>query len=79
MYPYGGHAPTVWWNAAKGSLEKLRNLSVVCLPADAPAALAKLARRTMQLQCTIQDGQAWLSDGSETVHVEFAPLMSRLG
>ncbi len=79
VYPYGGHAPTVWWNGVKGGLEKLGNLSVVCLPADAPAALAKLAKRTMKLQCTIQDGQVWLSDGSETVHVEFATLMGSQG
>ena len=60
----------------KSGLEKLGNLSVVCLPADAPAALAKLARRTMKLQCTIQADQAWLSDGSETVQVEFMTLKS---
>ncbi len=79
VYPYGGHAPTVWWNGVKGGLEKLANLGVVCLPADAPAALARMARRTMKLQCTIQEGQAWLSDGSETVHVEFATLMGPQG
>ena len=75
VYPYGGHAPTVWWNQVKGSLEKLRNLSVICLPAEAPPSLAKLAQRTMELQCSIQDGQAWLTDTRETVHVELATLM----
>ncbi len=74
VYPYGGHSTTVWWNQVKGSLEKLRNLSVVSLPADAPGLLAKLAERTMKLQCTIQDGQAWISTGSETVHVELTNL-----
>ena len=29
-----------------------------------------MAQRNMQLQCTIQDGQIWLTDGSETVLVE---------
>jgi len=76
VYPYAGHAQTVWWNDVKAGLEKLGNLSVICLPAEAPAALAKLAQRTMKLQCTIQDGQAWLSDGSETVQVEFMTLKS---
>ena len=74
VYPYGGHAPTVWWNRVKGTLEKLANLSVICLPADASQALAKLVQRTMKLQCTIQDGQAWLTDGSGTVHIEFTTL-----
>jgi len=75
VYPYGGHAPTVWWNGVKGGLEKIRNLSVLCLPVDAPAALAKLVRRGMKLQCSIQDGQAWLSDGGDTMHVELTTLL----
>jgi uncharacterized protein YaeQ len=75
VYPYGGRAPTVWWNQVKGSLEKLPNLSVICLPADAAPSLAKLAQRTMKLQCTIQDSQVWLTDGSGTVHVELMTLM----
>jgi uncharacterized protein YaeQ len=29
-----------------------------------------MAKRNMQLQCTIQDGQVWLTDGLETVQVE---------
>ena len=73
--PYGGHGSTVWWNQVKSSLEKVRNLSVISLPPDAPQALAKLAQRTMKLQCTIQDGQIWLSDGTETVHIELTKLM----
>ena len=79
VYPFGGHASTVWWNQVKGGLEKVRNLSVICLPADAPQALAKLAQRTMKLQCTIQDGQVWITDNSETVHIELAPLRGPVG
>lgn len=59
----------------EGSLEKFANLSVICPPADASQALAKLAKRTMKLQVTIQDGQVWITDGSETVHIELTKLM----
>jgi uncharacterized protein YaeQ len=76
VYSYGGHGSTVWWNQAKSTLEKSRNLSVVSLPADAPASLAKLAQRSMKLQCTIQDGQVWITDNNETVHVELTTLMT---
>jgi len=79
VYPFGGHASAVWWNQVKGSLEKTRNLSVISLPAHAAAELAKLAERGMKLQCSIQDGQVWLSNGSETVHVELVPLMTSGG
>ena len=33
-------------------------------------ALAGLSARAMNLQCTIQDGQALISDGKATVSVE---------
>jgi uncharacterized protein YaeQ len=76
VYPYGGNAAMIWWKGVKSSLEKLKNLSVICLPADASPVLAKLAQRTMKLQCTIQDNQVWLTDGSETAHIGLKPLMT---
>jgi uncharacterized protein YaeQ len=42
----------------------------VNIPDEASAALERLAKRSMQLQCTIQDGQVWLTDGADTVLVE---------
>jgi uncharacterized protein YaeQ len=42
-------------------------------------ALAKLAQRTMELQCTIQDGQVWLSDGVASVQVERVALKAADG
>lgn len=38
-------------------------------------ALAALTARSMRLQCTIQDGQVWITDGTETVSVEPERLM----
>jgi uncharacterized protein YaeQ len=35
-----------------------------------------MAKRNMQLQCTIQDGQVWLTDGETTVQVERDTLMA---
>ena len=31
--------------------------------------LARLAKRNMQLNCTIQDGQVWLADENESVEI----------
>ncbi len=75
VYPYGGHSTTVWWNQVKAGLEKVRNLSVIALPPDTPGLLAKLAERTMKLQCSIQEGSVWVSSGTETVHAELTKLM----
>ncbi len=70
IYTYGGHGVDVWLNQIKSSLERSRNLSVINLPANAPAALARLAKRSMKLQFTIQDGQVWVTDDQETVHLD---------
>ena len=43
---------------------------------DTSRALAKLAQRAMELQCTIQDGQIWMGDRNDTVQVELAMLKS---
>jgi hypothetical protein len=44
--------------------------------ADATEQLGKMAQRTMQLQCTIQDGQIWLTDGTTTVEIAREVLKS---
>jgi len=49
---------------------------VINLPVENTRELAKLAQRTMQLQCTIQDGQVWLSDGNQSVMIERITLKS---
>jgi uncharacterized protein YaeQ len=72
IYAYGGHGAAIWWNQIGGTLERNRNLTVIQLPQDSTRAMAKLAQRNMQLNCTIQDGQIWFSDANETVQV--APM-----
>jgi uncharacterized protein YaeQ len=44
------------------------------VPYEASQALAKLADRTMRLTCTIQEGQIWMADASETVLVVLQSL-----
>ena len=67
VYTYGGSSAAIWWGQVRGALERIDNLTVVDLSLPVTQALAKLARRTMALQCTIDDGQAWLCDDAERV------------
>lgn len=67
---YGGRASDVWWDQNKNALARLDKLTVLRLPAEAGEALTALANRTMRLQCTVQDGQVWITDGSQTAHIE---------
>jgi uncharacterized protein YaeQ len=69
VYAYGNRAD-LWWSALADGLARAKNLAVWRIPAAASRSLEKLAARTMQLQCTVQEGQLWFSNAAETVQVE---------
>lgn len=66
------HASSIWWKGMNNRLDRAKNLKVVNVPTATSQALEKLAQRTMQLQCTIQDGQIWFSGGDAMVAIELA-------
>jgi uncharacterized protein YaeQ len=66
VYTYGGRSAALWWTQNREALARLDNLTVV----DIPLEVGKLAARNMTLQCTIQEGQLWLTAGDETFHFE---------
>lgn len=68
LYTYGRGA-SKWWQDNSDAMARPDNLSVIDLPAESTQALAKLAERTMQLQCTIQDGTTWITNGDNTVEI----------
>lgn len=70
VYTYGGYVADAWFAKNINKFERLKNLSVINFPMKDTRAIAKFAKRGMQLQCTIQDGQIWLGDGNESVQVE---------
>ena len=76
IYSYGGRAADIWWEQCHSKLERSRNLTVFNLPADASKALAGLAQRNMQLQCTVQEGQIWLADEDQRVLVDLTARMA---
>lgn len=72
---YGRAAADIWWNQHRSKLEKLNNLTVLRLPAETTQELAALVNRSMQLQCTIQDGEVLVSGESGSVRAEAEGLM----
>ena len=76
MYCYGGRVAEMWFDQNSALFKRQKNLTIINLPAESTAALAKLAQRTMNLQCTIQDGQVWLSDGDASVQIERVTLQA---
>jgi uncharacterized protein YaeQ len=64
----------IWYKQIANKLERAKNLTIINVDADASAQLEKLAQRNMQLQCTIQDGQIWVTDGTDTIEVTREPF-----
>jgi uncharacterized protein YaeQ len=75
IYAYGSRSVGPWWDQLAGKLDRFDNLAVYSLPKTASEALAKLAERNMRLQCSIQDGQIWVSDDTGNLEVEIARLL----
>ena len=60
----------IWWGQIGSRVERAKNLSVIHIDADTSQALEKMAQRSMQLQCTIQDGQIWLGNNDQMVQID---------
>ena len=76
IYTYGGRSADQWWGKNLVTLERFNNLAVMNLPLDGSHALTALAQSSLQLQCTIQEGQIWMGDGINNAHIELAILKS---
>jgi uncharacterized protein YaeQ len=74
VYTYGGRGADQWWEKSLVALDRLNNLTAMNLPLDGSRALTTLAQPSMQLQCTIQEGQIWMADGEHTAHIELTML-----
>jgi uncharacterized protein YaeQ len=69
-----GSGCEVWWKQIASKLTRFTNLTVLQLSADTSQALARLAERSMRLQCMVQDGDIWLNSETQSVPVRLAAL-----
>ena len=69
-----GRSVEAWWTRSAPALARLENLAVWRLAPHVTDALAALAQRTMQLQCTVQDGQIWFGDRDTVVEIALERL-----
>lgn len=75
LYLYGGRAADLWWQRNADKLQRFANLRVVALAEAESKGLAGLVQRSMQLQCTIQDGEVWLNCDGQTLSL--SPLVRK--
>jgi len=69
IYTYNRRSFDVWWRQNSNKLSALDKLTLINISDQELEALKSLAQRNMQLQCTIQDDDIWLSDGEQSVHL----------
>ncbi|MFZ5843273.1 MAG: YaeQ family protein [Pseudomonadota bacterium] len=68
---YNSRSAAVWRGQMQEALGKLDNVTVRALSNETVEALGRLAQKTMNLQCTIQDGEVSLGDDTQLVQVQF--------
>ena len=73
LYCYSGSAH-IWYAGIANKVSRLRNLEIWQLPSEQSQALAAMAKRSMALQISIQDGHVYVSDSGGMVEVQPQPL-----
>ncbi len=77
VYCYSSRACDVWWAQVKNKLRRYDNLEVVKICDGVSQQLVDLTKRTMRLQCTIQDGLIWLADETQSIQIQLSTLKER--
>lgn len=73
LYCYGENNQAIWWQKNQPKLYQFDNLQVVSLPFEATSQLADMAKRSIDLTITVQDGDIWVSD--EQTSVQITPVI----
>jgi len=63
IYTYDERKAKAWWEQQQGKLQRFSNLKVLHINAPGVDLMVK---RSMQLQCNIQDGEIYLNDDSSS-------------
>ena len=70
LYTYGDGDQKVWLEKHQGKFFQHENLTVFSISYEQSQQLIPLAARNMQLSVTVQDGQVWISNDTDSVMVE---------
>jgi len=72
IYTYQQRSARVWWDNIKDKLQRFDNLRVFHLQNETVKKLAEMAQRNMQIQCTIEDENIWITDTEISIEVIFS-------
>ncbi len=69
LYNYGSRSSSIWWQQNCAKLTRLSNLDIFDVPDETLNQMGSLAVKSMKLQCTIQDGEIWINNDNESIHL----------
>ena len=69
IYSYHDGALEKWWQKEQNALNMRSNLKVFTIEERIGEALAELVDRQMHIQCTLSEGQAWLTIGDTSIEL----------
>lgn len=69
VFSYGGRNADIWWEQNQPTLRRLDKLTVIRLAMEQTLALADAVERTLQIDCTLQDGELWLVIDGVSLHL----------
>lgn len=69
IFTYAGNKSSLWWQKNQLDFKKSNHLDVFNIKPDDVDAMQALVARTMELQCTIQEGIIWLSNANQTINI----------
>lgn len=74
LYSYGGRSDELWWGQMQDKVQRFNNLEVYRIDETPFEAIAAMRAKSMQLNCTIQDGQVWFGDDNHSAEVSVTQL-----
>jgi len=78
IYTYNERSARIWFEQIKSKLARFSHLHIFCVPDDAVSGMSQMAKRNMQLQYMIQDGETMCSDGESAQTIKLEPLEAAL-
>lgn len=73
LYCYGTSVD-IWWQQNQSKMSQFEKLTVQQFPHKIIVKLSSMVSKSMDFQCSIQDGQMWLTTGEETHLIELVKL-----
>ncbi len=74
IYTYQGNQSLNWFQSIENSLKRFDNLNITHLVFPEDINLDDFVERGMNLTCSIEDADIWLSTGTESLHIPFTLL-----